>query len=427
MRIIERNAVSSNLKIILAPMASAQTITGVFSVRAGGKYENADNQRIAHFWEHMSFKGTKKRPDPLDITREIEGRGGDYNAYTSKEITYYYIKLLPKHLEIICDVLSDMLLNSILDPGKIEKEKGVIIQEIMKKQDEPEHYIASNLWPQLLYGNQSAGWDICGTKESVKAMTREHFTEFLDDLYTDENSVFVLAGKMPDEQKAFERINNLFCGIREGPPKIIKPLTIENQEESALIIKGQDTQESHIILGVRAYHNSHPKKYALQVLDTILGGNTCSRLFNEIREKRGLAYGVGSFLSWQSDIGYFAASCGVDKEKVGETIGIIIDECKKICDERVSDEELRSAKDYFINSSKMDMENSYSVASFVAGQWIFYDKVLSLFEIAKKIQAVTAEDVQKVAQEIFVNKGLNLAIVGPHAGMEEEFLKILKF
>ncbi len=427
MKIIERNASSSNLKIILAPRAGAESVTGIFAVRAGSKYETTENKGIAHFWEHMSFKGTQKRPTPLDITKEIEGRGGDYNAFTSKEMTWYYIKILPKYLEVVCDVLSDILLNSVIDPAEIEKEKGVIVQEIMRGQDDPENYVISKMWPELLYGDQPAGWDILGTEESVKAMTRENFTEFLGNLYTDENAVFCLAGKISDEEKAFAAVSNFFCGIRKGKLKIIKQLTTEKQEKPALLVKVQDTQQSHIVLGVRACNIFDPRKYIFQVLDIILGGNTCSRLFTEIREKRGLAYGVYSFLSWQSDIGYLATSTGVNKEKAEETVKVIIDECKKLCDAKVSDEELQRAKDCLISSSKMDMESSYGVASFVARQWVYYDKIFPLSEIAKKIEAVTAEDVQTVAREIFIDKGLNLAIIGPHAGMEEEFLKILKF
>ncbi len=427
MKIIERNALSSNLKIILAPMSGVKTVTGIFAVRAGWKYETRQNNGIAHFVEHMAFKGTKNRPTTLDIAKEVDGRGGAWNAGTSEEMTDYYIKLPYQHTRVVCDVISDILLNSLLKPEEIEKEKGTIIQESRMYHDMPQAYVGLVLWPRLLYGDQPVGWDAIGTEESIKAMTREHFEEFLRNLYTDENAVFCLAGKIPNEDNAFAMINNLFYGIHEGQPKISKPPVIESQSESALIIDSRDIQQSHIILGVRAYSVFHPKKPALVVLETILGGNMSSRMFIEVREKRGLAYYIGVDLDIQTDVGNLRTSAGVDREKVLEAVAVIIGEYKKICEEKIPEEELQRAKDYIIGSSQMQNESSYIVAYSLVSQWVHKGEVLPFSKIAKKIEAVTAENVQEVAREIFVNKGLNLAIVGPHQGMEEEFLKILKF
>ncbi len=427
MKIIERTAKSSNLKIILAPMAGVKTITGIFSVRAGWKYETEENHGIAHFLEHMAFKGTKKRPTTLDIAKEVEGRGGNWNASTSEEVTNYWIKLSYQHMEVVCDILSDMLLNSLLSPEEIEKEKGTIIQELRMGKDMPSRYVWATLWPKLLYGSQPAGREGIGTENSVKAMARGNFVEFLENLYTDENAVFCLAGKITDTEEAFIRINNFFCGIGEGKPKIIKPSVAESQSEPAMLFENKDIEQSHIILGVRAYNIHHPKIAALDVLETILGGNMSSRMFLEIREKRGLAYYVGTFSDQQSDAGNFGTRAGIAREKLPEAITVIIDEYKKICDEKVTDDELKRAKDYLVGSSQMHLESSGAIASFLSRQWIMKNKVESFSKEVKKIKAVTAEDVQFVAQEIFTDKGLNLAIIGPHQGMEEEFLKIIKF
>ena len=426
MKIIERKATSSNLKIILAPMAGIKTVTGIFSVRAGWKYETEKNHGVAHFLEHMAFKGTKKRPTTLAIAKEVEGRGGVWNANTSEEVMNYWIKLPCQHMEVVCDILSDMLFNSLLSSEEIEKEKGTIIQELRMGKDMPSRYVGATLWPKLLYGSQPAGREGVGTENSIKAMTRWYFTKFLENLYTDENAVFCLAGKIADIEETFVCINNLFCGIEKGKPKIVKSAVIESQLEPAMLFENRDIEQSHIILGVRAYNVHHSKVVALAVLDTILGGNMSSRMFLEIREKRGLAYYVGTFFDNQSDVGNFGTYAGIAREKLPEAITVIIDEYKKLCDEKVTDDELQRAKDYLIGFSQMYLESSSAVASFLSRQWIMKNKIEPFPKIVKKIQAVTAQDVQEVAQEIFVNKGLNLAIVGPHQDMEEEFLKILK-
>jgi len=426
MKIIERTALSSKLKIILAPMAGIKTVTGIFSVRAGWKYETEKNHGVAHFLEHMAFKGTKKLPTALDISKEVEGRGGAWNANTSEEVTNYWIKLPYQHMEVVCDILSDMLFNSLLSLEEIEKEKGTIIQELRMNKDQPSRHVWS-FWSKLLYGFQPAGREGVGTEESIKAMTREYFVEFLEGLYTEENAVFCLAGKIPDIEEAFNCIDNFFCDIKSGKPKIIKSAVVESQAEPSILFEKKDIEQSHIILGVRTYNVHHPKLAALDVLDTILGGNSSSRMFLEIREKRGLAYYVGTFSSCQSDVGNFGTRAGVAREKLPEAITVIIDEYKKICDEKVTDDELKRAKDYLIGSWQMHLESSGNIASNLSWQWVMKDKVESFSKEIKKIQAVTAQDVQEVAQEIFVNKGLNLAVIGPHKGTEEEFLKILKF
>ncbi len=426
MKIIERKAVSSNLKIILAPMIGIKTVTGIFSVRAGWKYENEENHGIAHFLEHMAFKGTKKRPTTLDIAKEVEGRGGAWNANTSEEVTNYWIKLPYQHMEVICDILSDMLLNSLLSPEEIEKEKGTIIQELRMYKDMPSNHVFS-LWSKLLYGSQPAGRVGVGTENSVNAMTREHFVKFLNDLYTEENAVFCLAGKIADIEGAFVSINNSFDNIKPGKPKIIKSPVIESQTEPAILFEKKDIEQSHIILGVRAYDIHNPKIAALDVFETILGGNMSSRMFLEIREKRGLAYYVGTFNDNQSDVGNFGTRAGVAREKLQEAITVIIGEYKKICDEKATDDELKRAKDYLIGSWQMHLESSGSVAANLSRQWVMKNKIEPFSKITKKIQAVTAEDVQEVAREIFVNKGLNLAVVGPDQGIsEDELLKLLK-
>lgn len=427
MKIVERNALSSNLKIILAPMAGTKTITAAIAVRAGWRYETLENHGIAHFLEHMAFKGTKKRPTFLDISKEVFGKGGIMNAATSEEVTVYWIKFPYQYMEIACDILADTNSNSLLDLEEIEREKGTIIQEARMYYDTPMRYVIVAVWPKLLYGTQPAGRLGIGTEESIKAINRNHFIKFLENLYKDENAAFCLAGQIPNVNRAFSQIDALFRNIKKGHPTINRPPVIELQDKPALFLETRDTQQSHIILGVRSYNLFHPKKYALEILEAVLGGNPSSRMFTEIREKRGFAYYISGYSNMQSDVGTFGIRAGIDKVKVFEAIAAIINEYKKICEEKIPDEELKRAKDCLIGSAQMSFESSSIVAFNLCYQWALEGKITPFSEEAKRIKAVTAEDVQNVAQEIFTNKGLNLAIVGSHQGMEEEFLKILQF
>jgi predicted Zn-dependent peptidase len=427
MKIIERTASSSNLKIILVPMPGTKTITAAFAVRAGWKYETLENHGIAHFLEHMTFRGTKKRPTSFNISKEIDSKGGFINAATSAEMTVYWIKFPYQYTKIALDILMDIISNSLFNPEEIEKERGAIIQEVRMIHDTPTRFVPLVAWPKLLYGDQPAGRLIVGTEESIKAMNRAHFVDFLENLYMDRNAALCLAGRIPNVDYVFSQINAFFDDIRKGNPAINKPPTIEIQNRPELFLETRDIQQSHIILGVRAYNLSHPKRYALGVLEAILGGNPSSRMYMEIREKRGLAYYVHVFSNMQSDVGSFGTQAGVDKNGITEVIQLIISEYQKICEEKIPNEELKRAKDYIIGSAQMSLESSSAVVSNLCYQWALEEKITSFAEESREIRAVTAEDIRTVAQEIFVNKGLNLAIVGPHQGMEEEFLKILHF
>lgn len=426
MRVI-KETLDNGLTVILAPMAGAETTVGLFAVKAGNHYEILENQGIAHFLEHMAFKGTERRPTTLDIAKEVEGRGGIFNAFTDNETTMYYIKLSSEHIDVILDVLSDMLFHSKLDPEEIEREKGTIIEELRRRDDDPATYVASWLWPKLLYGDQPAGREIFGTEESIKGIERKHFLDFINGLYTSENSVFCLVGKIRDRENLFSKIVKFFEPIKQGKPTIIKPSVTESQTERALMLECRDISQSHLILGVRSYGYNHPKLMALNVLDTILGGNMSSRLFIEVREKRGLAYAISTFVDDYSDTGNFGTWAGIKREKTSEAIKVILNEYARMCAEKVSEEELERAKSFIVGTSKMTLESSGALSQWLSRQWLMEGKIKTLAKKIKEVRAVTVEDIQSVAQEIFMNKGLNLAIVGPHQGMEEEFLKILKF
>jgi len=264
MRIIKR-VLPNGLTVLLAPKASAETVTGIFAARAGWKYETRENNGIAHFLEHMAFKGTGKRPTTLDIAKEVDGRGGDINAFTSEEMTGYWIKMPHQFMPVVCDLISDMLLNSKLEPEEIEKESGTIIQELRMYEDSPHEYASSVAWPALLYGDQPAGWNGVGTEENIKAMKREQFMEFLEKLYVAKNTVFCLAGRLPRIKETMDIISKYFNNIKKGPPKIIKPPVVENQQEPKLLQICKDIQQIHMVLGTRTFSLHDPRKYTLCV------------------------------------------------------------------------------------------------------------------------------------------------------------------
>ena len=424
---IHKVTLDNGFTVILAPQPSAQTITGIFAARAGWKYETRDNDGVAHFLEHMTFKGTKKRPTPLDITKEIDSRGGEINAFTSEEMTGYWFKMPHQFTDVVCDLMSDMLLNSKFEQEEIDKESGTIIQELRMYEDTPSSYVGLVLWPKLLYGDQPAGWCAIGTEESIKSLKRRQFVDFLENLYVSENTVVCLAGKIPHIKKTIAEIEKKFKKIKKGPSKISKPAVIENQTEPAVLAPFKEIQQSHILLGVRTFNIHDERQYALTVLQIILGGNMSSRMFTEIRERRGLAYYIRTLNDPQTDVGSLATTAGIDKEKTQEAIKVMMDEYKKIREEKVPEEELQRAKDYINGSSQMSLESSSDVAHHLAEQFILEDKITLPEEDAKKINAVTAEDVLNVAQDIFVDKSLNLAVIGPHKNMEDEFKKLLKF
>lgn len=428
MRIIKRT-LDNGLTVILAPMPAMKTVTGIFAVRAGWKYETSENHGVAHFLEHMAFKGTRNRPTALDINKEVDSKGGFMNAFTSPEMTQYWLRLSYQYADFIYDILSDILLNSLFKPEEIEKEKGTIIEELRMYHDTPSAFISMIAWPKLLYGNQPAGRLCVGTEESIKTMQKRHFVEFLENLYTNENAIFVLAGRIAKPEEVFGRINELFSSIKKGMPGIIKPTVITFQDKPALFLESRDIQQTCLSLGVRAYNVFYPenKKAALSILEIILGGFSSSRLHEEIREKRGWAYYIGVNWEAQTDAGALYTFAGINRDKTLEAAEIIINEYRKLCEEKVPKEELQRAKDFFIGSWQMFLESPANIASFLARQWAIKGEFEPFPEEIKRIKAVTSEDVQEVAREIFVNKGLNLAIIGPHEGMEEEFLKILRF
>jgi len=428
MEIVQR-VLPTGLTVILANLENTQTVTGFFAARAGWKYENETNWGIAHFLEHMAFKGTKNRPTKLDISKEVEGRGGLMNAFTSEEMTGYFFKLPYQFTNIACELVSDMLLNSKYEQEEIDKEKGTIIQELRMYLDSPQALSSQFVWPELLYRDQPAGTCGLGTEESINSFKRKDFLKFKKGLYVSENSAFCLAGKIDDIEKLFSFIQKCFNGIIIGEPTIEKPPVIHSQKKPELLLLPRpEINQSHMLVGVRSHDLFSPQKDALKILTTVLGGNMSSRMFMEVRERRGLAYYIRSLHEFQTDTGYLTTWAGIDKDKVMEAMKTMLKQYKIVCNKPIPEEELKRAKQYINGTKQMSMETSNGVAYDLIEQWIYTGKIVPLKKRVRKINLVTQTEVMTTAQEIFKNNVLNMAIVGPHDEKDEDnFKKTLRF
>ena len=419
-----RKVLPNGLRVITVPMPSVESVTVLVMVGAGSRYETPKNNGISHFLEHMAFKGTKKRPTAQDIASEIDGVGGEFNAFTEREFTGYYIKSPVAHLKLSLDVLSDMLQNSKLEEVEIEKEKGVIIQELNLYEDTPSRNIY-DVYPNLLYGNTPMGWDIGGQKDVIRAITREDFEKYLESLYSADNITLVVAGGV--ESKQIEALADEYFGKMKSFDTLRYQKLVENQVKPSLSIKQKETEQVHIAVGFRTISVEHADRYALEVLAAILGGGMSSRLFSEVRERRGLAYYVRTTSEHYQDAGTLYSTAGLDKSKVEEGIAVIIAEYSKFSQgkAKLTKEEVAKAKEYLKGHLILGLEDSRAVAGYFAQAEILEKKLETPQELLKKIDQVSLADVEKVAKKYFREAGLNLAIIG-NFDNRQRFEKLLK-
>ncbi len=417
-----KHTFKNGLRLITAPMKDSKTATIIVAVGTGSKYETKNINGLSHFVEHMFFKGTKKRPNTQVISSDLDKVGGSFNAFTSKEITAYYAKVDKTHIDLAMDVISDIFMNSKIDAKEIEKEKGVIIEEINMYQDMPMRYVPE-LFEELLYGDQPAGWDTAGTKEVVASLKRQDFIKYMSEHYSASNTVVCVSGNI-SETAVKSKISKYFSKINTKKPED-KVQTQEMQCKPEALLHFKKTDQTHFCLGVRAFDMFHPLKYAQEILAIVLGGNMSSRLFTEVREKRGLAYYVRTEAEEYTDSGYLSTQSGVNNEKAEEAIITILKEYKKIKDKNITTAELKKAKDFIRGKMSLSLDSSDDIANFFVGQEVLKNKIKTAEEILKKFDEVTLTDVKKVAQEIFKPENLNLALIGPFKD-KKKFEKLLK-
>ena len=416
---------NNGLRIVTVPMADNPAVTVLVMVETGSKYETKEISGLSHFLEHMVFKGTPKRPTSMDISKELESLGAHYNAFTSQEFTGYYAKVSKQHTDTALDVVSDIYLNPLLDSKEIEKEKGVIVEEIRMYKDTPHRQI-HNLYMALVYGDQPAGWKITGTEDTVKSFKRDDFLKYRSEHYVAERTIVVVSGAI-DEKEIVEKIETAFKDI-PNTKSLDKVKVDDTQDKPRLLLQYKETDQAHLILGVRTFDSKSKYDETLSVLATLLGGGMSSRLFHKLRDEMGVGYYIHASHDSYTDHGLFNISAGVDTKRIEEVVGVLIDECKKIINEDITDVELKKVKDYISGSFVLNLETSDSRAEYVAANLIMKGKIESPDELISKINSVTVDDIKELAKKIFVDEKLNLAIIGPYKDEDRaKFEKLLTF
>lgn len=419
----QKTILKNGLRLITVCVPEAKSVTALVLVGAGSRYETPRTNGVSHFLEHMVFKGCKKYPTAKEIATLIDGIGGDFNAGTGKEDTVYYIKAASEHLKLILELLADVTFNPLFAEKEIEKEKGVIIEEINMYEDLPMRRVGE-YFETLLYPNSALGWDIGGKEEIIRGIKREDFLNYRKDRYIAKNMVIVVAGGFKNE-KALDLVNQFFTAKAEEG-EIIKPQEKFVQAKPQIYLKTKKTDQTHLVCGVRGNHLGHKDRYVEAILAAILGGGMSSRLFTEVREKRGLAYYVRSEIEHYLDNGYLATSAGVDTKRADEAVKVILNEYEKIKNKgSIEAKELTKAKEYSKGRFILDLEDSRNLGQYFGSSELMEGKIRDREVILKGIEEVTLEDVNRVANEFFQSGRLNLAVIGPFED-SKKFEKLLK-
>ncbi len=404
----ERTTLSNGTRVLTATMPHAQSVSCFLMYAAGSRYERREESGIAHFAEHMFFKGTERRPTARDIATEIDAIGGEFNAFTGKELTGYYVKCAAETRDIALDVLVDMLRNSRFDADEIEREKGVIVEEMNMYADTPRSYVG-NVWERHLYGDQPLGWDIIGTEETVRGATRETFLGYLDRWYRPERLVVGLGGKLGDG--LCERLEELLGSIGAAETGTADPVVLP-ANGSPVRVHTKQSDQAHVVVGARSYPHGHPDRYAVQLLSTVLGGGMSSRLFKEVRERRGLAYYVFGASQSYTDAGSTHAQAGVDISRIDDAVTTIARELRRIAQEPVPAGELEKARAFAKGRFVLGLESPHGTIMFGLRREVLEGAAEEPDQVLAGLDAVTSDDVQRVAQDV-LGKKLHLAVIGP--------------
>jgi predicted Zn-dependent peptidase len=409
---IVRDALDNGLRILTEQMTQVRSVSiGVWLTR-GSRHESAERSGIAHFVEHMLFKGTDTRTAE-DIAQQIDSIGGQLDAFTAKEYASYYIKVLDDHLPLALDVLSDIVLNPAFSPEDIEREKKVVVEEIKMVEDTPDDLV-HEIFTQGFWEDHPLGRPILGTRETVESFTSDSLRTYFKDAYTPRNLIVAAVGNLNHahvRQLVEERFGHLKASgaaLREEPPQVVPKVLIRNKE----------LEQSHVCLGTTSYPQDHEDRYASYVLNTLLGGSMSSRLFQNVREKRGLAYAVFSGLSSYRDAGSFTIYAGCANEAVREVVDVVVEELRTVKNTPVPGAELQRSKDHLKGSLMLSLENTASRMSHVARQEIYFERQVGLDETLQGVERVTPEDVQRVAADLFQNSALSATVLGNVNGLQ---------
>lgn len=413
----EEHALKNSLKVILAPMKETKAVTVMAFVGVGSRHEDARTNGAAHYLEHSVFKGTPSFPSTLLISQELDRLGAEYNAYTGEEVTAYYVRAASEHLAVAGKIVSEMFVKPTLPEKDVLREKGVIIEEINMYRDNPMSHVAE-LFQKSVMGDTPLGRSIAGSKKSMTAMAHKDVVDFHASHYVSGNAMVIVAGNFA--KNALEIVSAQFGALPQGKKSIyavVKPIAAGPH----VTLETRPIDQAHFRLGVPSISRASDERYALKLLGTILGGGMSSRLFNEIREKRGLAYYAYAFGEGFHDTGYVGARAGVKTAKLAEAIKVSLGELEKLAAKDVSKEELKDAKDNSRGRIALGLEESFAVAQWIADTLLYHDRVIQPEEVNDKTDAVTAADVRALARTILSTKALHLAVIGPNKERDKLF------
>jgi predicted Zn-dependent peptidase len=427
------HTLKSGLTLLTIPMPSVKSVTVLALVKAGSRYESPRDQGLAHFFEHMVFKGTANYPTAQLLAEAVDAVGADYNAYTSKEYTGFYVHVASEHFKLALDVVSDMLLTPKLPADELEKEKGVIVEEINMYLDNPMRHIG-DLFEGMFYRGSGLEHQIIGTKETVTAFKQADFTRFLHDWYGLSNMVVVVAGDatlLKDaglEDQLTEAFSKGDAATRAPRPDHQSHWSKQPVSQERLHLEHKATEQAHFILGFPGISRHDEDRYAASLVSTALGSSMSSRLFAEVREKRGLCYYVHSDFDTYHDGGSFGASAGVDPTRVDEALEVTLAECLKLIEggaQLLTADELQRAKDHVAGKMVLGLEDSQSVASYYGMKQLLQGKIETPEQVLKRLRAVTLDECHRVATRLMQPDQVRLALIGPFED-KERFAKLIK-
>lgn len=413
----------NGLRVILAPLHETKAVTVLVLVKVGSRYEKREINGVSHFVEHLMFKGTKKRPTTLDIAKELDGVGAEYNAFTAKDHTGYYVKTSHDKVEMSLDILSDVLFNSKFDQAEVEKERNVIVEEINMYEDNPMMFM-EDLFEQTIYGDSPLGWQIAGPKQVIQEVNRTKIVDYYQHYYHPGNMLIAVAGKI--DKTIINLIKKYFGNIQtKAAASTYKKIKIV-QAKPRVKLKYKQTEQVQLALGFPAYSYFDQRIYPLYLLGIIMGGGMSSRLFISIREQKGLCYFIRTGVNVYQDTGNFVVQAGLDKTRIKQAIKQILNELHKVTKQGVTAKELRKAKDFLKGKLILDLEASDHVASWLSKQELLRNKILTPAEQIRRLEKVTVKEVKKISAEIIKSKRINLALIGPYkrAGEFSSLLKI---
>jgi len=406
----------NGLKVATTNLGGAQSASISLFVGTGSRYETKRINGISHYLEHMLFKGTAKRPKAEMIAEAIEGAGGRTNAFTSYELTCYVSKVPFDKLEIALDVAADMVNESLLDISEVERERSVIKEEIKREKDNPASWVWE-LLSQVMYGDQPLGWNVAGTEDTVSDITRQDLTDYVGSWYVPNNMVLSVAGRVSHDN-VMEIAEKLFKQRTKVSIGEFAPVQ-EKKDGPTVMVETRTSAQSNLTIGLPALDRFDPDRFTLTVLNNLLGRGMSSRLFREVRERRGLAYSVGSSTSRFHDTGLMVAHAGVDPTKVVDAAKVIINEIEKLTTEPVGEEELEKAKDFTTGNFRLDLEDSMSVSRWTGSSILATGELEDIDDIISKFRAVQPEDILRVAGRLFDRKKMSMAVTGPNDVTQE--------